>query len=195
MPGDGNHNALLFNTRAFKAQFDAQLCRRHFHELTYGVLNAGSNNEIFWLFLLQHHPLHFYVVFGMAPVTQGIHIAEVQARLQPLGDVGDCAGNFAGNEGFAAARGFMVEENTVTGIHAVGFAVVNGDPVGVQFGDRIRRSRVERRGFFLRNFLHQTVQFRGGSLIETGFLFQTEEADRLQQAQRTHRIDVCGIFW
>ena len=130
----------------------------------------------------------------MAPVTQGIHIAEVQTRLQPLGDVGDCAGDFSGNEGFAAARGFMVEENTVTGVHAVGFAVVNGDPVGVQFGDRIRRAWVERRGFFLRNFLHQTIQFRGGSLIETGFLFQTEEADRLQQAQRTHRIDVCGIF-
>ncbi|GCL78222.1 hypothetical protein ExPCM14_04028 [Escherichia coli] len=194
MPGDGNHNALLFNTRAFKAQFDAQLCRRHFHELTHGVLNAGGNNEIFRLFLLQHHPLHFYVVFGVAPVTQGIHIAEIQARLQPLGDVGDCAGDFAGNESLATARGFMVEENTVTGVHAVGFAVVNGDPVGVQFGDRIRRAWVERRGLFLRNFLHQTVQFRSGSLIETCFLFQTEEADRLEQAQRTHRIDVCGIF-
>lgn len=59
MPGDGNHNALLFNARAFKAQFDAQLCCRHFYELTYGVLNAGRDNEIFWLFLLQHHPLHF----------------------------------------------------------------------------------------------------------------------------------------
>ncbi len=65
----------------------------------------------------------------------------------------------------------MVKENTVTGVHAVGFAVVNRDPVGVQFGDVPHMESAGRTAsFFLRNFLHQTVQFRGGSLIETGFL-------------------------
>lgn len=48
-----------------------------------------------------------------------------------MGDVGDCAGDFAGNEGFVAARGFMVEENFVIGVYVVGFTVVNGDLVGV----------------------------------------------------------------
>ncbi len=194
MTGDRNDNPFLFHAFPFKAQFDSQLCRRHFDELTHGVLHAGRDHEIFRRLLLQHHPLHLDVVFGMAPVTQGIHVAEEQAGLQPLSDIGNRAGDFAGHEGFATTRRFMVEQNAVTGVDAVGFAVVNGDPVGVQFGDGIRRARIERRGLFLRNFLHQTVQLRGGSLIETGFLFQAQEADRLQQTQRTQRIHVGGVF-
>ena len=81
MAGHGNNDTLLFHAGAFEAQLDAQLCRSHLNELTYGVLDAGRNHEVFWLLLLQHHPLHFHVVFRMAPVTQGIHVAEVQARL------------------------------------------------------------------------------------------------------------------
>ena len=130
----------------------------------------------------------------MAPVTQGVHVAEVQARFQTLRDVGDSAGDFAGHEGFAATRRFVVEQNAVTGVHAVRFTVVDGDPVGIQFGDRIRRARIERSGLFLWNFLHQAVQFRSGSLIETRFLLQPQEADGFQQTQRAHRIHVGGIF-
>ena len=46
----------------------------------------------------------------------------------------------------------MVEEDAVTGVHAIGFTVVHGDPVGVHLGDRIRAARVKRRGFLLRGF-------------------------------------------
>ncbi|CCK07648.1 phytase family [Cronobacter sakazakii 696] len=194
MAGHGNHDAFLFHAFAFKAQFDTQLCGRHFDELTYGVLHTGRDNEIFRLFLLQHHPLHFHVVFGMAPVTQGVHVAQMQAGFQALCNVGDSAGDFAGHEGFAAARGFVVEQNAVARVHAVGFTVVYGDPVSVQFRDRIRRARVERCGFFLRDFLHQAIQLRGGCLIETGFLLQTQEADGFQQAQGAHGVHVCGVF-
>ena len=130
----------------------------------------------------------------MAPVTQGIHVAEVQARLQTLRDVGDSAGDFAGHEGFAATWRFVVEQNAVTGVHAVGFTVVHGDPVGVQFCYRIRRARVERRGLFLWDFLHQTVQLGGGCLVEASFLLKAEEADCFQQTQRTHGINVGCVF-
>ena len=130
----------------------------------------------------------------MAPVTQGVHVAEVQARFQTLGDVRDSAGDFTGNERFTATWGFVVEQNAVTGIHAVGFTVVHGDPVGVQFCDRIRRTWVERRGLFLWDFLHQAVQLRGGCLVETGFLLKTQEADRFQQTQGTHGVHVSGVF-
>ena len=88
----------------------------------------------------------------------------------------------------------MVEQNAVTGIHAVGFTVVHGDPVRVQFRHRVRRTWVERGSLFLRNFLHQTVQLRGGCLVETGFLLKAEEANRFQQTQRTHCVNVSGVF-
>ncbi|MOA16296.1 hypothetical protein D3C78_1365020 [compost metagenome] len=130
----------------------------------------------------------------MAPVTQGIHVAEVQCLLKALGDVRDRTGDFAGYEGFATAWGFVVEQNTVTRIHTVGFTVVHGDPVRVQFCDSVRRARIERRGLFLRDFLHQAIQLRGGRLVETGFLLKAQEANGFQQTQRAHGINICGVF-
>ncbi len=194
MSGYGNHDAFLIHALAFKAQFNPQLSGGHFHKLAHGILHAGGNHEIFRLVLLQHHPLHPDVIFGMPPVTQRIHIAQVQARLQPLRDVGDRTRNFARDKGFAAARRFVVKQNAVTGIHTVRFAVVDGYPVGVQLSNGIRRARVERRALFLRDFLYQTVQFRGGSLIKTGLLFQAEEADSFQQTQGADSIDIRGVF-
>ena len=53
---------------------------------------------------------------------------------------------------------------------------------------------MERRGFGLRGFLHQAVEFRGRGLVEPGLLLQPEKADRLQQAQRADAIDIGGVF-
>ena len=88
----------------------------------------------------------------------------------------------------------MVEQDAVAGIHAIGFAVVHGDPVGVHLGHGVGAARVERRGFLLRGFLHQAVEFGGGCLVELGFLFQAEEADGFEQAQRADGIYVGGVF-
>lgn len=163
-------------------------------ELAYAVLHAGGDDEIFRLVLLQHHPLHAHVVLGVAPVAQRIDVAHVQAAFQPLGDVGEAAGDLAGDEGFATARAFMVEQDAVAGVEAVGFAVVDGDPVGVHLGDGIRAARVEGRGFLLRDFLDQAVEFGGGSLVEAGFLFQAKEADGFEQAQGANGVDIGGVF-
>ena len=119
----------------------------HADELADGDLLAGGDDEIVGGFLLEHHPLHADVVLGVAPVAERVHVAEEQAGFEALGDVGDAAGDLAGDEGLAAARGLVVEEDAVAGIHAVGLAVVHGDPVGIHLGHRIGRARVERRGF------------------------------------------------
>ena len=37
--------------------------------------------------------------------------------------------DFAGNEGLATARRFMIEQNPVARVHAVGLTIVHGDPV------------------------------------------------------------------
>ena len=70
MSGHRNHDAFFIHALTFKAQFNPQLSGRHFHELAHGILHAGGNDEIFRLILLQHHPLHPDVIFGMPPVAQ-----------------------------------------------------------------------------------------------------------------------------
>ena len=88
----------------------------------------------------------------------------------------------------------MVEQDAVAGINAIGFAVVDRDPVGVHLGHRIRTSGVERGGFLLRSFLHQTVEFGRRGLVETGLLLQFQDADGLQNAQTTQGINVRRVF-
>ena len=78
-----------------------------------------------------------------------VEFATERGRLKALRNVGHAAGNFAGNEGLAAALRFVVEQNAVAGIHAVGLAVVDRDPVGVKFGHAIRAAWVKRCSFFL----------------------------------------------
>ena len=88
----------------------------------------------------------------------------------------------------------MVEQDAVAGVDAVGFAVVDRDPVGVELGGGVGGAWVEGGGFLLRDFLHQTKQFGGGSLIETGFLFQPADADGFEQTQGAKRVAVGGVF-
>ncbi len=78
----------------------------------------------------------------------------------------------------------MVEEDAVAGVDAVGLAVVHADPVGVELGDRIGRTRVERRRLALRNLLDEAVKLAGAGLVELGFLLQAEDTDGFEQAQR-----------
>jgi hypothetical protein len=91
----------------------------------------------------------------------------------------------------------VVEQDAVAGVHAVRLAVIDGDPVGVELGAGVRAARIERRGFLLRDFLHQAVQFRGRCLIEARLLLQPENADRFQDAQRADAVGVrrvLGLF-
>ncbi len=94
-----------------------------------------------------------------------------------MGNVGQATGDFAGHEGFATAWAFVVEQNAVAGVHAIGFAVVDNDPIRIHLGHGVGAARVKGRGFFLRNFLHQAIQLGCASLVETCFLFKAQDAD------------------
>ncbi|MNV77171.1 hypothetical protein D3C71_1705690 [compost metagenome] len=144
--------------------------------------------------MLQHHPLHTHVIFGVAPVAQRIHIAQMQAAFETLSDIGDSAGDLAGDKGFTTAWRFMVKQNAVTGIHAIGFAVVHGDPVGIHLGHRIGRTRIKRGGFALRDLLHQAIQLRGRGLIKLSLLRQAIHPNRFKNTQCADGIHICGIF-
>jgi len=73
-------------------------------------------------------------------------------------------------------------------------AVVHGDPVAVELGDAVGRARIERRGFLLRDFLHQTVELRRGCLVEPGLLLHAEDPDRFQQSEHADRVGIGRIF-
>ncbi len=186
--------ALLFNARSFPADFHAELFGGGIDEVSYAVLHASGNNEVFRFFLLEHHPLHFDVVFGVAPVALGIQVAEEHAVLQAELDARQGAGDLAGDEGFATNGTFVVEQDAVAGVEAVGFAVVDNDPIAVHLGYGIRTARVEGGGFLLGDFLYQAVELAGAGLVEACFLFQTEDANGFEQAQHTQGVGVGGVF-
>src|SRR3546814_19776226 len=79
-------------------------------------------------------------------------------------------------------------------MHARGFAIVDGDPVGIEFSRGIGRARVERRRLALRHFLNQTIEFGSRSLVETAALLNAEDTDRLEQPARAYAVGICRIF-
>ncbi len=77
---------------------------------------------------------------------------------------------------------------------AVGFAVVDHDPVGVKLGRGVGRTRIKRCLFALRNFLDQAVKLRSRRLVKAGLVFQLQDADGFQQAQRAGTVGIGRIF-
>ena len=130
----------------------------------------------------------------MAPVALRVEIAEIELVLIAELDRGDGARDLAGDEGLAAKRAFVVEQNAVRGVHAVGLAVVHHDPIGVELGGGVGTARIERRLLALRNLGRLAVELRRRRLIEAGLLGEPEQADRLQQPQRSERIGIGGVF-
>lgn len=48
----------------------------------------------------------------------------------------------------------MVEQDAVAGIHPVGLAVIDRDPVGVKLGDAVGAARIKGCRLLLRHLLH-----------------------------------------
>ena len=155
---------------------------------------TGGNDKIFRSLVLQDQPHTFHVIFGISPVTAGIQISQIQLVLESLFDTGSSQGDFAGHESLSAPFTLVVEQDTVHGKHPVALAVILGNPESVLLGHSVRRTRIERCRFLLRNFLHLSEQFRGRSLIYPASLFQTADTHSLQQAECSHSIRFSRIF-
>ncbi len=155
---------------------------------------AGRQHVVVRLVLLQHHPHALDIVAGMAPVALGIEIADEQLVLLAGLDRRHRAGDLARDEGLAADRALVIEQDAVRGMDAVGLAVVHRDPIGVELGGAIGTARRERRGLVLRGFGGVAVELRGRGLIEAHALLHAQDADRLQQPQRAERVGIGGVF-
>jgi len=173
----------------------AQLSGCELDEAPHALLPAGGDHEVLrWTLLLQHPPLHLHVIAGVAPVAQGIEIAHVEALVQARIDPRQAPGDLAGHERFPPPGRFVVEQNAVAGIHAVGLAVVHRDPVGVELGHPVGAAGVERGALLLGDLLHQAVELAGAGLVDPRFLAEPQHAHRLQDAQGAEGVAVGRVF-
>src|SRR5580704_8241762 len=162
---DANHrlagfpvDAGFLDTLAAPLDGTANFRKRQFDEFTHRAGFAGRQHEIVGRVGLQYLVHALDIIPGMAPVAFGAEVSEIERFLQTGLDASDAARDLAGHEGLAADRAFMIEQDAVRGIDAVGLAVVDRDPVAVKLGDAIGRARIERRRLLLRHLLNQAVQ-------------------------------------
>lgn len=59
----------------------------------------------------------------------------------------------------------MIEQDTVASEHVVCLAVVDNNPVTIQFGNAIGRARIEGGGLLLGSLNDLTIELRGGGLL------------------------------
>lgn len=83
---DRLHGGSLIQAFALPFQAQAQFGRCGIDEISHRELTARGDDEIIGLFLLQHEPLHLHIVAGMAPVTLGVHVAQIEAGRQTQQD-------------------------------------------------------------------------------------------------------------
>ena len=185
---DGVDDADLLRALALEDEPHADLGEGGLHELAHRVLRARGDHVVAGLLLLQHQVHGSHVVTGMAPVAPRVEVADPQRVLQAEGDARDGAGDLARDEGLAADRALVVEEDAVGGVHAVRLAVVDRDPVAVELGGAVRAARVEGRGLALRHLLHEPVHLAGRGLVEAHLALEPEDPDRLEQPQRAERV-------
>src|SRR3546814_12660958 len=128
----------------------------------------------------------------MPPIALGVQVAEVEAVLQAELDGCNGSRDLTGHEGFAADRTFVVEQDSIRSMDAVGLPVVHRDPVGIELGGSVGRPRIEWRLLILWYLLRLAIEFRCGSLVEPRAFLQLENPDRLKNTQSSKGIGVGG---
>ena len=186
--------ALLLVARPLPLDGPADLAERQLDELTYRMGLAGRQHVVVGLLLLEDAPHALDIVAGVTPVALGVEVAEIKAVLIAALDGRDGARDLAGHEGFAADRRFVIEQDPVRRVHAIGLAVVHRDPVGVELCHGIGTARIERRQLALRRLTHLAEQFGRRGLVEAHPILHLQNANRLEHAQRSEGVGVGRVF-
>jgi hypothetical protein len=164
-------------------------------EIAHAVRLAGRNDVIIGLLLLQHQPHRLDIVAGKAPIPPCIEVPQVKLVLQTVTDAPNRSRRLARDEGLAATRALMVEQNAVADEEPIGFAVVDRKPMRRHLADAIGAARVKRRPFALGR-RGGAEHLRGTGLIATHRAAAVEHmvAHRLDQSQRADGDHVGGVF-
>ncbi|MNE57998.1 hypothetical protein D3C80_1530020 [compost metagenome] len=110
--------------------------------------SCGKNIVVSYIFL-QNPPHSLDIVARMTPVTASVKIAKPQLFLKSSLNCCNCACDLACDEGFAAQRTFMVEQDAIGGMKAIGLTIVDCCPVSKKLSGRIWALRGEWRLFTL----------------------------------------------
>lgn len=116
---------------------------------------AGRAHDVVPLLALNDYPDALDAIPRIPP--QNLRQARLDTRHHPR--------DFACHVGLSADRTFMIEQDAVRGVNSIGFARVDRNPVSVELGDAVRRTRVNRSRLLGRRFLHQSVDFIGLRLL------------------------------
>ena len=184
--------SLFVNIFAGPFQFHARLAERQLGKLFDGVADTGGQDIVTWRVVLQHTPHALHIFQRIPPVPLRFQISQQHLLLQSVFDARHGAGNLAGHKSLTPARRFVVEQNAVAGKEVVRLAVIDHNPVAVELGHPIGRTRVKRRALALRHFLHLTVEFAGRGLVKPRL--QPGFADGIDEAQSADAIHLGGVF-
>jgi len=84
----------------------------------------------------------------------------------------------------------VVEQYAVASVHPVRLTIVDGDPVGIEFGNSIGRARIEGCSFRLRCFDNLSIELGRRGLVEADDLFEAAGANSIEDAERSESINV-----
>ena len=132
--GNGYHDTLLVDAFAFPAELDAGVMEGQGSKFADGVLYTGGDHEVFRLVVLKYEPHALHIVLGIAPIAEGVEVAEVEAVLLALGNTCCGEGDLSCHEGLATALALVVEEYAGAAEHVVGLAVLLDNPEAVELG-------------------------------------------------------------
>ena len=190
--GAAGADALLVLAATLPLEFDADIVEGEVGKLADAVLYARGDDVVLGLARLEDEPHTLDVVLGVAPVAEGVEVAEVEFVLQALGDAGGGEGDLARDEGLATALALVVEEDAVAAEHAVGVAVLLDDPEAVLLGDGVGTEGVEGGVLVLGHFLDLAVELGGGGLVDLAAIGEAHLADGFDDAEDADGIDIGG---
>ena len=144
--------------------------------------------------MLEHQPHTLHIIFGIAPVPEGVHIPQLQVILQSLCNAARSQRDLPGYKVFTPTFRFVVEEDPVDRKNPICFPILLGDPIPILLGNCVGRIGMERRSLPLRDLFHLSVEFRGGSLVEFCFVCQPQDPDSLQDSQYAQGVHITGIL-
>ena len=190
--GAADADTLLVLGFALPLEFDADIVEGELGKLADAMLHARGDDVVLGLAGLEDEPHTLDVVLGVAPVAEGVEVAEVEFVLQTLGDAGGGEGNLARDEGLATALALVVEEDAVAAEHAVGVAVLLDNPEAVLLGDGVGAEGVEGGVLVLGYFLDLAVELGGGGLVDLAAIGEAYLADGLDDAEDANGINIGG---
>src|SRR3970282_498778 len=97
----------------------------------------------------------------MTPVTAGIEISQIKLVFATGMDGGHRAADLAGDERFSSRWPLVIEKDAIRGVHAVGFAVIHGNPIRIELSGAVGAARPKRGPFVLGRLDGVTIELRG----------------------------------